>query len=315
MIIKKFSDLASSSLFYQLDGFLVGRSIFLKIEGLNVAGSIKLTPAKAMIQSLMESHLFTNSTSIIESSSGNLGIALSIVCKENNIPFTCVVDPNTVPRNIELMRLYGANICMVTKRDENGGYLGSRISEIHERLQNNPHLIWTNQYASHINPRSHYEKTANEILKEFSRVDYLFIGSGTTGTLVGCAKHFEKYSPITKIIAVDAEGSVTFASAPKKRYIPGLGTSMKPSITTLDNVSEVIHISEQDTIATCLEVVDRYGILVGASTGTVLCGIKKLEARMLTNTVIVAISPDLGERYIDTVYNLEWVKNFYNVKV
>jgi len=311
MIIKKFSALSRSPIFYQLDDFLDVNPIFIKIEGLNIAGSIKLTPAQTFVDSIKESDQFSRKTKIIESSSGNLGIALSIVCRENNIPFTCIIDPNTATKSIELMKLYGANVCMIATPDRNGGYLGSRIHEIHTRLRRDPHLIWTNQYANAMNPRSHYDKTAREILTEFSRVDYLFIGAGTTGTLVGCAAFFKEHLPSTKIIAVDAVGSVTFDSPPCKRYIPGLGTSKKPKIVTLDNVSEIIHISEEDTIDTCHQLVKRHGILLGASTGTVLCGIKQVASRIQKDATIVAISPDMGDKYLETVYNPKWIKHIY----
>ena len=218
------SELFLDDVFAPFEGILA-QPVFVKIEALNVAGSVKIKTALNLINTMeAQGHIFPHSK-IIESSSGNLGVALSMICAGRGYAFTCVVDPNTSSRNIKIMEALGARIVMISKPDENGGYLGSRIQYIKQLLADDPDYVWTNQYANPANADAHRRWTAAAIDHRFPRLDYLFIGAGTTGTLMGCVKHFRANRPSVKIIAVDAKGSVTFGHPPGKRHIPGLGTS------------------------------------------------------------------------------------------
>jgi N-(2-amino-2-carboxyethyl)-L-glutamate synthase len=155
-----------------------------------------------------------------------------------------------------------------------------------------------------------------EIYNEFSKLDYLFIGAGTTGTLVGCARFFKKYSPNTKIVAVDNKGSVTFGFPPSTRYIPGIGTSRKPEIASTDNVYKVILVPEEETVVTCNLLLKKYGLFLGGSTGTVLFAARDyVNSLSNKNISLVAISPDFGEKYLNTIYNAEWVEDKFGSAV
>ena len=117
---------------------------------------------------------------IVESSSGNLGIALSLVCAVKGYEFICVTDPNTNRANVRGMELYGAKVIVVEDRDPAGGFLGSRLKKIDQILQTDPNAVWLNQYANIANKNVHAEQTANEIAREFDKVDWVFVGAGTT---------------------------------------------------------------------------------------------------------------------------------------
>lgn len=308
MIINNVEQIANPLLFFQLPHDFVGVPVYLKLEGFNIAGSIKLKTAIGLIDGLQrDNKIIRGKTKIIESSSGNLGVALSIVCKSRNIPFVCVTDLNANPNNVQLMQLYEAQVICVTQRDENGGYLGTRIRTINQMLADDPYLVWTNQYENLNNPMTHYLTTAQEIKQEFPKVDYLFIGAGTTGTVMGCGKYFQEVSPTTKVIGVDVEGSVTFCYEAKKRNIPGLGTSKRPPIVDKSLVNEVLIIGEKDTVKMCNQILNLYGLLVGGSTGTVLSAIHKQKSKFKPGDIVVAISPDFGERYLNTIYDKTWV--------
>jgi 2,3-diaminopropionate biosynthesis protein SbnA len=314
MIINKIEELRSHPLFFHLEKHFGLSNLFLKIEGFNIAGSIKIKTALSLMDQLEREGASPSKNKIIESSSGNLGIALSIVCKSRGYTFTCVTDPNTSPHSERLMRIYGADILKVTKKDKQGGYLETRISLIEEMITKDKSLIWTNQYSSIANPLIHYKETAKEILNQFEKVDYLFIGAGTTGTLVGCAKHIKEVSPQTRVFAVDSEGSVTFGGQPSPRFIPGLGTSKRPPICDTKNVDEIIVIKEGDAIQMCHFMLDKYGLFLGGSTGSVLQAVRE-KKNIPKDACIVAISPDFGEKYIDTVYNPTWVKEKFNMEI
>ena len=313
MIINSVTEITSSPIFLNLKNFIKDTRVFLKLEGLNIAHSVKLKTARYLLRAV-ENQIIPGKTKIIESSSGNLAIALSIICKELGVEFICVTDPNIAEYSEELIKVYGGKIIKVTERDEHGGFLNTRIRTIYKLLDSSKDYIWTNQYANHANYLAHYSETAAEIYSEFKALDYLFIGAGTTGTLVGCGKFFKEYSPNTKIIAVDAEGSVTFGYPAKKRHIPGIGTSRKPEIANESYIDDILLVSEIDTIRTCHKVLKERGLFIGGSTGSVLAAIIQYSNRIKPHSSIVAISPDFGDKYIPTVYNDNWViERFGNI--
>lgn len=308
MIVDSPLDISADDLFIRLADFLGARDVFLKLEGLNVTGSIKLKPARAMIEDLERRGLISpRKHRIIESSSGSLGVALSLVCRVKGYRFTCVTDPNVPPASEQLMRAYGSEVVIVTERDQHGGYLGTRLAYIAQRLSSDATCYWPNQYANNANSWAHYRGTAREIHKQFSRPDFVFIGAGTTGTLVGCARYFAVHSPTTRVIAVDTVGSVTFGHPAGPRLIPGLGTSHRPEIASTFNVSDIVMVPEQRAVAVCHEVRDRYGFLPGGSTGSVLAAIHDYRDTVPAGSIVVAVSPDFGDRYVTTIYDPIWV--------
>jgi 2,3-diaminopropionate biosynthesis protein SbnA len=263
--------------------------------------------AMSMITDLEQRGLMHERLQLIESSSGSLGVALSLICAERGYAFTCVVDPNTSAHNIKTIKAFGAKVVMIDKRDENGGFLGSRIAYINDLVAHDANFHWLNQYANPENPGAHTRTTGPAIARRFAHVDYLFIGAGTTGTLMGCVQYFRKHHPRTQIVAVDSIGSVTFGHAPKKRYIPGLGTSRRPEIYTPEGIDHFEMVDESAAVAMCRHLARSNGLMAGGSTGTVLAAVHAWRKRLPPDALVIAISPDMGERYLDTVYDDAWV--------
>ncbi len=310
MIIESPLELIFRDLFYHLPQFAGSHDVFLKLEGLNISGSIKIKTAIGLIQDLEQRGLAKpGETVIVESSSGNLGIALSIVCAVKGYEFICVTDPNANHANIRGMELYGAKVIVVKDHDSTGGYLESRFETIDKILKSEPLALWLNQYANVANKNIHAEQTANEIVREFDKVDWLFVGSGTTGTLAGVSERLHQVFSNIKIIAIEPVGSVTFGGAPGKRNIPGIGTSVRPKLADIANPDRVVIINEVQTVEACHSFVRDHHLLVGGSTGSVLAAIQQLAPEFEPGDTIVAISPDLGEKYLDTIYNPDWVKD------
>jgi N-(2-amino-2-carboxyethyl)-L-glutamate synthase len=291
---------------------IVRPTVFVKCEALNFAGSIKIKPAMRMIKDLEESGRLTRGGTLIESSSGNLGIAVAMIAASKGYRFICVTDRNASVESVKTMKAVGAHVILVDRRDPNGGYLGSRIALINSMCAADPSMVWINQYANPSNALAHYDTTAPEILAEFPELDYLFIGVGTTGTLMGCARYFKEYSSRTRIVAVDASGSVTFGGAPGPRRIPGIGTSRRPELVDESLLDDIVYVAELDTIRMCRTLASR-GLLLGASTGSVLAGIQSYVGNLKPEHAVVTIMPDLGSKYLDTVYSDEWVTSHYGV--
>jgi cysteine synthase A len=135
------------------------------------------------------------------------------------------------------------------------------------------------------------------------------VGTGTTGTIAGISERLRHEFPEIKVIAVEPAGSVTFGGAPGKRNIPGIGTSVRPKLADLANPDKVVAVDENTTVEACLSFVRDYHLLVGGSTGTVLAAVQQLVPEFKRGDTIVAISADLGEKYLDTIYDTTWVAN------
>jgi cysteine synthase A len=310
MIIESPLDLIFRDLFYRLPSFAGNHDVFLKLEGFNVTGSIKIKTAIGLVEDLEQRGLARpNETVIVESSSGNLGVALSMVCAIKGYKFICVTDSNATRANIRGMKLYGAKVVVVDDRDPSGGFLGNRFKTIDHILQSEPNAVWVNQYDNIANKNIHAEQTANEIAREFETVDCIFVGAGTTGTLAGVSERLRQVFPKIRVVAVEPVGSATFGGAPGKRNIPGIGTSLRPKLADFANPDRVVAIKEEKTVEACLSFVRNYHLLVGGSTGTVLAAIQQLGPEFSPGETIVAISPDLGEKYLDTIYDPDWVTN------
>lgn len=309
-IVQSVLDLLVPDLFFEAQDFLQEHRLIVKIEGQNVVGSIKIKTAVFMMDAAEKAGLISpGKTTIIESSSGNLGVALSLVCHIRGYAFWCISDPNISAVNAKLIRAYGGKLSLVRKKDANGGYLQTRLKKIAKLLDLNPDIYWTNQYANPANAQAHYEKTAQEILNTVPHVDYLFVGTGTAGTAMGLAQRFCEDSPHTAVIGVDIKGSVAFEGAPKgEKLIPGIGTSQRPPLANRSKLSDLVYVGNEETIQACHDFFQRYGLLVGGSTGSVLAAVRAMEPRLKKKSTVVALSPDLGERYLDTLYNARWIK-------
>ncbi|HEX4246271.1 MAG TPA: 2,3-diaminopropionate biosynthesis protein SbnA [Pseudonocardia sp.] len=292
-----------------------GRSLFLKCEGFNFAGSIKLKAAAEMVNAAERTGVLTPGAILVESSSGNLGVALSVIAASKGYQFVCVTDPRCNLSTRRLMEALGSQVHTVTEPDANSGFLGARINYVRALCGSDSRYVWLNQYTNPNNWKAHYHTTAPAIDRSFPRLDVLFVGAGTTGTLMGCARFFRQWPRPVRVVAVDAVGSVTFGGPPGRRMIPGLGTSVRPQLLDESWVDEVIRVEEPDTIRACHRLARR-GFLFGGSTGTVVSGAMDwLAQHDADNLTAVAIAPDLGERYLDTIYQSNWVRELYGEDV
>lgn len=290
---------------------VVGHRLALKCEGFNFSGSIKLKAAVEMVETLERDGVLAPGGTVVESSSGNMGVALSVVAASRGYRFVCVTDVRCTEAARSLMRTLGAEVHVITAPDSSGGFLGARIAFVRELCAQNPGYVWLNQYANPGNWMAHHRTTAPEIAKTFPDLDVLFIGAGTTGTLMGCARYFKENHPSVRIVAVDTAGSVTFGTPAGRRLIPGLGTSVRPGIFDGSFVDDVVHVEETETIRMCRDLAGS-GYVFGGSTGTAVAGACRwLSGNGGTDLIAVTISPDLGHHYLDTVYDDDWVRRSY----
>ncbi|MEA2619030.1 MAG: N-(2-amino-2-carboxyethyl)-L-glutamate synthase [Chloroflexota bacterium] len=294
---------------------IFGHALFLKCEGFNFAGSIKLKVATEMVEAAERDGVLIPESILVESSSGNLGVALSMLAASKGYRFLCVTDARCNLQTRRLMEALGSQVHVIAEPDAVGGLLGARLDFVRALCASDRRYVWLDQYTNPGNWEAHHRRTAPAIARQFPRLDVLFVGAGTTGTLMGCARYFRAWHRQVRIVAVDTVGSVTFGGAPSRRMIPGLGAGVRPPLLDESFVDEVVLVEEQDTIRACHRLARR-GFLFGGSTGTVVSGamdwLAGHDARELTT---VAIAPDLGDRYLDTVYQPSWVEGLYGEHV
>ena len=228
-----------------------GRSLFLKCEGFNFAGSIKLKAAIEMIEAAERDGVLTPGSVLVESSSGNLGVALSMIAASKGYGFLCVTDSRCNLSTRRLMQAFGSRVHVITEPDPVGGLLGARINYVRSVCASDDCYVWLNQYANPQNWKAHYRNTAPAIARQFPQLDVLFVGAGTCGTLMGCARYFREWHPRVRVVAVDSVGSVTFGGPPGRRMIPGVGTGVRPPMLDESYVDDVVCVEEADTIRAC----------------------------------------------------------------
>src|SRR5256886_7595871 len=156
---------------------------------------------------------------------------------------------------------------------------------------------------------AHYKLTAGEICADFDSLDYVFIGVSTGGTIAGVSRRLKERYPNIRVIAVDTEGSAIFGGTPRKRHIPGVGSSIVPSLLSHAKIDDVVLISERETVEACREPLTTHGLFVGGSSGTAFAAIKRYVARIpaFKHPTVLFLCPDRGTPYLDSVFDPTWV--------
>jgi N-(2-amino-2-carboxyethyl)-L-glutamate synthase len=286
------------------------RRVFLKLEGCSLAGSVKERTARSLIHRHRMAGRLGPGATLVESTSGNLGVALALIARACEFRFVAVVDPRTTPENVEKMRLLGAEIVTVDEPDDSGGYLLTRLRRVAEIVEDIPGAQWSNQYGNPANPRAHLTGTAPELFDQMrGRLDALFVAVSTCGTLAGLGRFFRRHSPHTRIVAVDAVGSAVFGAAPATRRLVGIGSSRRPDFDIAGLYDDVVHVTDEEAFATCRELDASCGLSVGGSSGAVLaaCGRYLDDAPELQR--VVCLCPDSGVSYRSTIWNDAWLRS------
>jgi cysteine synthase A len=287
-----------------------GFRLHAKIEALNPGGSIKDRPALGILEDALACGRIGPQTVIVESSSGNMGIGLAQACCYHGLRFLCVVDSKTTQQNLRVMQAYGAEIDVVDTPDpQSGELLQARLKRVEALLAAIPGSFWPNQYTNPSNPAAHYRSTMQEIAGALDvPVDFLFVPTSTCGTVRGCGEYVRDHGLPTKVLAVDAVGSLIFSDQKAHRRIPGLGAGIKPPLCDVGLIDQVVHVSDLDCVVGCRRLVAREAILAGGSSGGVLAAVERLAASIPAAATCVAILPDRGERYLDTIFDDAWVE-------
>ncbi|AWZ04402.1 MULTISPECIES: 2,3-diaminopropionate biosynthesis protein SbnA [unclassified Streptomyces] len=283
-----------------------GIEVLAKLEMLNPGGSVKDRSARYIVERGIRDGMIRRGTRIVESTSGNFGVALAMVAVRYGLRFTAVVDPNASRTNLRILRQYGAEIEMVSEPDHAGGYLHTRLARVQDLLADDSDAVWINQYANELNWETHAVTTAREVIEDCPEpVDVLVAAVSTTGTLHGLARGLRREWPALKVVAVDAVGSVIFGTPPGPRMLPGVGSSRVPELLTPGEIDQVVHIDDAAAIHGCHRLLRHEAIFAGGSSGSVVAAIEELLPELPRPSRILTLLADRGERYLDLVYTDE----------
>ena len=287
---------------------VAGMNLFAKLEYVNPNGSIKDRPAYWILKRAAERGEIRDHTTVIESSSGNFASALASFTRLVGLPFIPVIDPNISGTYESFLRRVCPRVVKVEERDDTGGFLKTRLQMVKHLCATVPNAYWPNQYGNPDAMEAHYRTTAGEICADFDSLDYAFIGVSTAGTIAGMSRRLKEHYPDVKIIAVDTRGSVIFGDAPRKRHIPGIGSSIVPPLLSRAVIDDVVLISERETVAACRELLTDHGLFVGGSSGSAFAAVQRYAPRMPKDRLptVLFLCADRGTPYLDTVFDPAW---------
>ena len=284
------------------------RNVHLKLEGHNPGGSVKDRTAFALLKRLEVTGQLREGGRLIESSSGNLAISLAMLARDRGYQFTAVVDPGMTSENMRRLQALGAKTRIVESPDKTGGYLLNRLALVQELLAEDPGLVWPNQYSNPANPEAHYLGSAPEIHRQMEhRVDAVFVAVSTGGTLAGIGRFFREASPDTRIIAVDARGSIALGGSIGVRKLTGIGSGRRSDFVSPEQYDECIYVGDCEAFAFCRALDAATGIKVGGSSGAVLAACSPYLQTHDKIERVVCICADRGENYASTIFSNSWL--------
>jgi cysteine synthase A len=273
-----------------------------KLEAYNPAGSVKDRIGVAMVDvAEAEGRIEPGRNTIVESTSGNTGIALAFVCAAKGYDLVLTMPQGMSRERENLLRLYGAEVVLV----ESMGGMDEAVQEARRICRERGDCWVPNQFSNPANPDIHRRTTAEEIWRDSEgRVDVLVCGVGTGGTITGCGERLKERNPDLQVVAVEPKSSpVLSGGQPGPHKIQGIGAGFVPEVLNLDVVDEIIPVDDEDALETARLSASREGVLAGISGGAALWAAIEVGSRDgMAGKRIVAIVPDSGERYVSTPF-------------
>lgn len=274
---------------------LFGSNIFAKAEFLNPGGSIKDRIAKFMIEQAEKDGILKPGMTIMEATSGNTGIGLTLVGIQKGYKVVIVMPENMSDERKKIIRLLGGEL-ILTPRLEN---VEGALNEVKKQLKSNTNIFVPNQFTNLNNPLIHYKTTAPEIWDALNgKVDVFVSGIGSGGTLQGVGKFLKEKNPKCIIAAVEPKNvSALLGHTPGFHKIQGIGDGFIPEVLDVSLINDIIMVTDEEAIETSKKIANVAGTLVGISAGANIWGAEEMAKKYGTDKNIVTILPDRAERY------------------
>ena len=273
-------------------------TIYVKVEAFNPAGSVKDRLALAIILDAEKRGVLKPGQTVIEATSGNTGVALAAVCAARGYKFVAVMSETFSVERRKLIRAYGGKVLLTPAAARGSGMVVKA-----EELAKKHGWFLARQFENEANPAYHRNTTAPEILRDFAgkRLDYFVSGWGTGGTLTGVGEVLKVARPEVKVIATEPEGAALLSGKEWQPHkIQGWNPDFVPKVLNRDVVSEIVLVDDVLARDTSRALAQQEGIFVGISAGATLAAALKVAKDAPEGSVLLAMLPDTGERYLST---------------
>jgi len=272
--------------------------IYVKVEAFNPGGSVKDRLAFAIIDDAERRGLLRPGQTVVEATSGNTGIALAMICAARGYPFVAVMTETFSVERRKIMRAYGAKVILTPAAAR-----GTGMVQKAEELAGRHGWFLARQFENPANPAYHRQTTGAEILRDFAgrRLDYWVSGWGTGGTLTGAGEMLRLARPEVKIIAAEPAGASLLGGGEWKPHkIQGWTPDFLPGVLNRGLHDELVLVTDEEAKATARRLAAGEGIFVGLSAGATLAATLRVAQRAEPGSVLLAMLPDTGERYLST---------------
>ncbi len=274
-------------------------TMYVKVEAFNPGGSVKDRLAIGVIEDAERRGELKPGQTVVEATSGNTGIALAMVCAARGYPFVSIMAESFSVERRQIMRAYGAKVILTPAADRAGGMV-RKAEDLAKK-----HGWWlARQFENEANPAYHRQTTGPEILQDFAgqRLDYWVTGWGTGGTMTGAGQVLKAARPDLKIVAAEpSEAQMLGGQEWKPHKIQGWTPDFVPAVLDKKIYDERLAISDGEAIESARALAHKEGIFCGISSGGTFAAARKIAARAAAGSVILAMLPDTGERYLSTV--------------
>ncbi len=273
--------------------------ILVKYEGLNVGGSIKTRTAYSMICEAEKKGIINKDTIIVEPTSGNQGIGLSLIGAVKGYKVRIIMPDSVSEERRKLVNAYGAELVLI----HDDGDIGKCIEECLQtalRMAKEDERVWVpQQFENPDNPKIHRTTTAQEILRDAARPIHGFCsGVGTGGTLTGIGETLKEANPDIVIWAVEPENAAILSGGSIGTHLQmGIGDGLIPANLNLNIYEDVAIVTDSEALETSRRLIGEEGILCGISSGTNVAAALRLAKKLGKGKTVVTVLPDTGERY------------------
>jgi cysteine synthase A len=277
----------------------LGATVLAKLEYYNPASSVKDRLGIALVDAAEESGELQPGGTIVESTSGNTGIALAMVGAARGYKVILTMPASMSKERRVLLKAFGAELVLT---DPTKG-MSEAINVAKQVVADTPGAVWVRQFENEANPAIHRRTTAAEILRDTDgKVDIFVAGIGTGGTITGVGQVLKEKVPGVQVVAVEPKDSPVLSEGhPGPHKIQGIGPNFVPEVLDRSIIDEVVPVEFDDSLRVARELAAKEGLLVGMSSGAAVWAALEVAARPENaGKTIVVIVPDTGERYLTT---------------